>query len=333
MNKKLLIFFYILFSCYGFTGLHAQEYAKPKSGEGVSAFLQRFGRNTAKHRKAFMELNRRKLTPDGGLILGRKYQLPPQQIKSGSAKASGKEKINEPLFGPNYAKFTVNSRKLNGACIYLVSGHGGPDPGAIGKVRKRELHEDEYAYDIVLRLARNLMMHGAKVHIIIQDAKDGIRNDRYLNNSERETCRGKSIPLNQTARLQQRCEAINRLSYKDKEKYKRALFVHVDSRGKGRQVDVFFYHSPGSTLGKRLANHIHETFDRKYEKHQPNRGFEGTVSERNLYVLRHANPVATFLELGNIQNEKDRKRLIIPSNRQALADWICQGIIRDYTHQ
>ena len=219
------------------------------------------------------------------------------------------------------------------SCLYLVSGHGGPDPGAIGKVGNRELHEDEYAYDIILRLGRALMEKGAKVHIIIQDEKDGIRDDRYLSNSDRETCLGQTIPLDQIARLQQRCDAINRLTYKDKEKYKRAIFIHVDSRGNKDQVDVFFYHSPGSKLGKRLTENIHKTFEQKYDKHQPNRGFRGTVSERSLYVLKKSNPAAAFLELGNIQNERDRKRLVIPSNRQALADWICQGIIKDFKGQ
>ena len=80
--------------------------------------------------------------------------------------------------------------------------HLGPDPGAIGRVGKHELHEDEYAYDIALRLARNLMQEGAEVHIIIQDSKDGIRNDAYLSNSKRETCMGDPIPLNQVQRLQ-----------------------------------------------------------------------------------------------------------------------------------
>ena len=49
------------------------------------------------------------------------------------------------------------------------------------------------------------MQEGAEVHIIIQDAKDGIRDSRYLSNSKRETCMGDAIPLNQVARLQQRC--------------------------------------------------------------------------------------------------------------------------------
>lgn len=97
-----------------------------------------------------------------------------------------------------------------------------------------ELHEDEYAYDVALRLARNLMQEGAEVHIIIQDAKDGIRNDAYLSNSKRETCMGDPIPLNQVQRLQQRCNKINALYRKDRQNYTycRAIFIHVDSRSK-----------------------------------------------------------------------------------------------------
>ena len=72
--------------------------------------------------------------------------------------------------------YQITSNELSGACFYLVSGHGGPDPGAIGIYQGRQLHEDEYAYDIILRLARELLTRGAKVHIIIQDKKDGIRN-------------------------------------------------------------------------------------------------------------------------------------------------------------
>ncbi|WP_455673940.1 N-acetylmuramoyl-L-alanine amidase family protein [Phocaeicola sp.] len=236
----------------------------------------------------------------------------------------------EPLFGKELATYQVTSNELNGACFYLVSGHGGPDPGAIGIYQGRQLHEDEYAYDIILRLARELLMRGAKVHIIIQDKKDGIRNGHVLSNSKRETCMGDPIPLNQVERLKQRCTWVNKLYRKDKSSYKRAVFIHVDSRSKGKQTDVFFYHAPGSSKGKRLVNSLHRTFDNKYGKHQPNRGFRGTVSERNLYVLRNTQPVAAFLELGNIQNKRDQQRLVLQNNRQALAKWIADGIAADY---
>ena len=62
----------------------------------------------------------------------------------------------EALFGKEYATYQITSNELSGACFYLVSGHGGPDPGAIGIYQGRQLHEDEYAYDIILRLAREL---------------------------------------------------------------------------------------------------------------------------------------------------------------------------------
>ena len=66
------------------------------------------------------------------------------------------------------------------------------------------------------------------------------------------------------------------------------------------------------------------------DKHQPNRGFEGTVSSRNLYVLLQAAPVSVFVELGNIQNTFDQRRFVISSNRQALAKWMTEGFIADY---
>ena len=240
------------------------------------------------------------------------------------------KKGKEPLFGKELASYTVTSNELAGASFYLVSGHGGPDPGAIGIYQGRQLHEDEYSYDIILRLARELMQRGAKVHIIIQDKKDGIRDGHILPNSKRETCMGTAIPLNQTERLKQRCVKINELCRKDKSKYKRAVFIHVDSRSASKQTDVYFYHAPGSKGGKRMAETVRKTFAQKYAKHQPNRGFNGTVSERNLYVLRNTTPVALFMELGNIRNKQDQKRLVLPDNRQALARWIADGIAKDY---
>ena len=241
-------------------------------------------------------------------------------------QASGKE----PLFGKAMATYPISSRELSGACFYLVSGHGGPDPGAIGTYLDHKLHEDEYAYDIVLRLGRELMMRGAKVHVIIQDKKDGIRNGRILNNSKRETCMGKAIPLDQVARLKQRSQKIDALYNKDKAAYKRAIFVHVDSRSQGKQTDVYFYHAPGSKQGKRLADRMRSTFASKYKKHQPGRGFKGTVSDRNLYVLRNTRPVGVYLELGNIRNSRDQQRLVLENNRQALAKWIAEAIVADY---
>ena len=339
------ILFLLFISSFLFlTPFHAsaqEERAAPRSGEGISAFLQRNKRPGKAYYLEFLELNKKQLRGKQELRLGVKYLLPPLKSKtetaansstsSASAAGSGKT-IHEPLFGKELAKVRVTGNRLKGACFYVVSGHGGPDPGAIGRAGRHELHEDEYAYDIALRLARVLMQEGADVRIIIQDAKDGIRDESYLSNSKRETCMGDPIPLNQVQRLQQRCNKINALYQKDRKNYAycRAIFIHVDSRSKGKQTDVFFYHSNKKAHSKRLANNMKDTFESKYDKHQPNRGFSGTVSGRNLYVLSRTTPVSVFVELGNIQNTFDQRRLVINSNRQALAKWLMDGFLKDY---
>ena len=355
MKNKLYILLFLIFLFSG-TPLWAQQKATPKSGEGISSFLLRHNRSPKKYYDDFIELNKQKLGKNNVLKVGVTYVIPPVKKSSGTsagnteaknttAKGAGIQQksskakttkigttINEPLFGKELANVKVTSNRLAGACFYVVSGHGGPDPGAIGRVGKHELHEDEYAYDIALRLARNLMQEGAEVRVIIQDAKDGIRDDSYLSNSKRETCMGDPIPLNQVQRLQQRCNKINTLYQKDRKNYSycRAIFIHIDSRSKGKQTDVFFYRSNKKAESKRLANNMKDTFESKYGKHQPNRGFSGTVNGRNLYVLSHTTPASVFVELGNIQNTFDQRRLVINSNRQALAKWLMEGFLKDY---
>ena len=329
-------FFILLILSLSASFVFAQEKDTPRRGEGIHAFLKRHNRTEAKQYDEFIQLNKRKLGKSNTLIQGTAYLLPPitvsEQPKSESANKRNKTGTNL-LFGEKYKNYEIKDNQLAGACFYLVSGHGGPDPGAIAKVDGRDLHEDEYAYDIMLRLARNLLEHNASVHIIIQDAKDGIRDDKYLKNSKNETCMGKPIPLSQVARLKQETDEINRLSFKSKAKYQRAIFIHLDSRSKKKQLDVFFYYQnmkQNKSQSLRLAETMQKTFRSLYDKHQPDRGFLGSVSTRPLYVLKNTTPISIFVELANMQNESDQKRYILNDNRQALANWLCTGFIKDY---
>ncbi len=327
---KIYTFLICIFSFCSLFAFSA-ETAKPKEGEGVYRFLLNNGRDPKEHYEEFVKLNENKFGKDHSLIKGVSYTLPPLSTEEAADnKNTNSNKKREPLFGKKYAEYTINSNKLRGATFFLSSGHGGPDCGAIGIAEGREIHEDEYAYDITLRLARSLMMEGATVYIIIQDKNDGIRDEKFLKNNKKETCRGKEIPLNQVKRLQQRCDEINVLSRKSKDQYQRAIFIHLDSRSTNKQMDVFFYHHGNSAAGKRLGNTMRQTFKEHYQKHQPGRGFTGTVSARDLYVLTNSKPVSLFAELGNIRNSDDQRRFLIDSNRQAIANWMCRGFITDY---
>lgn len=291
----------------------------PRPGEGIGAFLLRNGYNIETYRQQFIDLNRKRLGRDNALLRDVRYTFP---VKKNVAI--------EPLLGKGYDTVRIESDVLQGATYYLVSGHGGPDPGAMGQYGKHTLCEDEYAYDIILRLGRVLLSRGATVYFIIQDPHDGIRDNEYLNNSKDETCMGDEIPLNQTLRLRQRANAINKLWRASRKAYTRSIFVHIDSRSKKERVDVFFYHHKNSTQGQRLANTMRQCFEEKYNKHQPQRGFTGTVSARSLQVLYETDPPGVFLELGNLQNALDQKRFVLPDNRQAIANWMAEALEREY---
>jgi len=236
------------------------------------------------------------------------------------------------IFGSEYGNLQKKSDKLRGKVFYISSGHGGPDPGAITKINNRTICEDEYAYDVSLRLARNLMEYGATVHIVVQDGSDGIRNDDILTcDNDEKTMGTLTIPINQLARLKQRTDAVNDLFVQHRKegvKEQTLICIHVDSRSEGERQDVFFYHCESSTAGKKLALSMQQIFQEKYARYRPGAQYKGSVSCRNLYELRVPLPTTLYIELANIKNEADRKRILPSTNRQALANWLCEGLVK-----
>lgn len=235
------------------------------------------------------------------------------------------------IFGKDHEKVAIKDHKLKGCVFYLVAGHGGPDPGAIGKSGNHRLCEDEYAYDITLRLARQLISHDALVYMITRDPNDGIRSDKFLKCDVDEQCwKDQKIPLNQKKRLNQRATAVNKLYKENKSKgykYQRMIVIHVDSRQIKKRMDMFFYYYPGSKASKAFAANLQRTIKKKYQKFQRGRGYTGTVKSRDLFMLRKSLLTSAYVELGNIQNTLDQKRFIIESNREAVARWLCDALL------
>ena len=178
-----------------------------------------------------------------------------------------------------------------------------------------------------------MLAHDASVYMIVRDENDGIRDDVYLPHDKEELCwKDQAIPASQIPRLDQRCVAINELYKKRKPTAKKqiAIIVHIDSRSTRERVDMFFYHNPKSKNGKALAETMRNTIAAKYEQHQKGRGYKGSVKARDLHMLRKTTPTAVYLELGNINNSKDQKRFLQADNRQAVAAWLAEGILKHY---
>lgn len=336
-NRGKYTFSFIVFLLSLSFSAHAQEYKTfvAKSGDTIFQVLSDNKLPPGKYFDTFRALNSSKLGKNDQLLKGVKYRLPKEdeflKYEPKPKVQNDNKQLSNSLYGSHHKNFTKKSNELAGTVYYLVSGHGGPDPGAMSTYNGHDLCEDEYAYDVTLRLSRELEARGAKVYMIIQDSNDGIRDDKILDADNDEVCYPNlSIPLDQVQRLKQRTQAVNKLYRSNKGKFQRLVITHIDSRSKGKNIDVFFYHDQRSTGGKKLANELQNTFKSKYAKHQPSRGYNGTVSSRNLYVLKNTLPVATFIELGNINHTRDRLRFMTENNRQALANWLCEGLINDY---
>ncbi len=239
-----------------------------------------------------------------------------------------------PIFGSTYANTPLVDQKLKNKVFYLISGHGGPDVGAQGQRGSHTLCEDEYAYDVTLRLLKKLLSHGATAYMVVRDPDDGIRDGMFLDCDKDEVVwNDQEIPLPQKDRLVQRTDFINKMAAKHLKAGitdQTVIEIHVDSRSVHQHIDVFFYHRNGNEASKKLANNMQAVFREKYQDRPDRRDYEGTVTTRNLHTLTDSKTRrAVYIELANIRNAGDQQRLIQKNNRQAVANWIYEGIIRN----
>lgn len=322
--KVLTIILFLFLGCT-ISGISQSNYKSTtaEKGEGIISLLRRNGLDPTAYMEEFIKINKALLNKKNELIVGKKYFLP--GIPTASSYA---------IFGKKYETVEIIDEQLKGASYYLISGHGGPDPGAVSKIENHQVCEDEYNYDISLRLGRSLIQHGATVYMITRDVNDGIRDERFLKSDHDELCYpDKKIPRNQMLRLRQRTNAVNKLYLADKEKFQRVIIIHMDSRSKNENLDVYFYYDKRSNSGKRMSNILLNKLKQKYNTHQPGRGYDGTISARNLFVLQNTYPTATFIELGNMNHQQNQKRFLIADNRQALANWLTEGLIQDFNEE
>lgn len=341
LQRCSCVFIVALFTSFSGVAQDSLVTVTAEKGDGILSLLRKQGMNPYEAYDDFIAMNIDNLRDSVHLYEGRNYRIPPTQVDTVAVVDSIQKQTNKikkieskahSIFGAKHATVLFKSEELKDAVYYLVSGHGGPDPGAMATYAGKAIAEDEYAYDITLRLAKELLAHGATVYIIIRDPNDGIRDDRILKIDHDEVAYlDKAIPLNQVARLRQRVDIINNLHKKNLGKYQRLIVTHVDSRSKGQNIDVFFYHHKNSKNGKKLAESIHKTFQKKYKKYQPNRTYSGTFEDRtSLYLVKKTHPAMTFIEIGNIRNKKDQRRILDPENRQAIAKWISEGVLLDF---
>ena len=291
----------------------------PERGEGIFQLLKRNGIPASQAVLAeFREMNAEKLINGSELRRDVAYSLPVSV-----------NTMTVPILGPDNEKVTIESDELKGVVYYIISGHGGRDPGATGKRNGKYIYEDEYAYDISLRLGRNLIKQGATVYFLTRD-DDGIRDDEFLPaDHDEKHLGGEYVGSSSSSRVKTRVKKINQLHRKHSgARLERVIELHVDAHAVSKQIDIDFYYNSAS--GKQLAQTLRRSLEKQYKQVRPDRGYNGRITRKtSWYTLREAIPVTTYIELGNIHHRGDQLRIIQWDNRQLIADWLALGFLED----
>ena len=177
---------------------------------------------------------------------------------------------------------------LAGRTIVIDPGHGGWDPGALGRVAR----EDRINLAISLALRRWLELAGAHVLMTWSRVSDIAPNRKY--------------------RIQARSAWINATGGN------LLVDIHCNAGVDARGPQVFYWDGASSRL---LADYLSEELHYFTHTHR-------AVVRIDQYVLRHSVMPAVNVEVGFINNPQEERLLIRPVYQRELAWYIFIGIER-----
>ncbi len=232
------------------------------------------------------------------------------------------------------------SRDLKGWTIVIDPGHGGLDPGAVvetvdGNGNSAYVVEDEYAYDISLRVYALLRQHGADADLTVISPNHHIRhtpdasmtfvnekNEVYNSGRLNRTGAWSEWPAGGSRGLEKRLETAKEII--DREKNGRSLFIsiHCDNTPGGfPQSGIIVWGKDGEEKERSL------NFARSFQDSFP-AGLE--IKEQELHVLG-GNPArdgALLIEIRNIHYDNNSWAL----RNEELRDQDAEKIVDSLLH-
>ncbi len=231
-------------------------------------------------------------------------------------------------------KLPPDKKPLLGWLVVLDPGHGGQDPGSSGRFNDQRVVEDEYVYDVALRVNRILRSMGALSFLTVQDRKTGERSlkpQEIFPDERQEAYTGtSSVVRSGTWGLNQRLAYGNTLSRTYPRHRQAWISIHFDVLGKNKVIEGVRVIAPKGS--DKLAQALARSFA-QYHRLRKNapiiRNGDKTYGLRNLFILNGGNRISekALIELGNFNNTTDVWRVRNPVTREAYARAIAEALL------
>lgn len=221
---------------------------------------------------------------------------------------------------------------LHGWVVVLDAGHGGMDPGASGIFQGKRVVEDEYVFDVALRVRR---MVRAKGGLAIMTTMDNIGERSWKPfrvfpdmRTERFTTDGTIVQAG-TGGLRRRLRLGNQIKRRYPKHHQAWISIHFDVRGRSGDDGVRII-TPDTEL--QIAKSLERSFGNAKRLRDDDPLVESGDRDhgiRRLFILSGENRIKekVLIELGNFKNEADVWRIRNHVVREAYARAITDSLV------
>lgn len=186
---------------------------------------------------------------------------------------------------------------LGGKSIMIDAGHGGVDPGAVGK---NKVLEKNVNLEISKRLRLLLSQAGSKVVMLREDDRDFGTSSKLLQRKREDLA----------FRIQTALESHVDIY----------LSIHANSFPDQRQYGPQVFYHPDSTEGKDLAESIQTSLNKLSTKKR------AAKANQSYFVLKNTEMLAVTIEVGFLSNAEEEAKLIQADYQQKMAMAIFEGL-------
>lgn len=187
--------------------------------------------------------------------------------------------------------------------IVIDAGHGGFDPGAIGRLDK---NEDKINLEISLRLRRLIEQSGGIV-ILTREDDNGLNTEKSttIRQKKNEDLRNRRILINES----------------DPDVF---ITIHMNSFPQSRYYGAQTFYKSGCEKSKSLAIIVQEELRNVLDKDNKRK----PQSRNTVYLINRAETVSILVEAGFLSNSNEEKLLNDPIYQEKVAWAINSGLIK-----